>query len=359
MRRMAFFDLREEELFIYIMERSGNTYRLKDIISSHVREGYLFDIGRTFEDIEESFLSLPLSLLSFRILELPFSDMEKIRDVLPFELDGLILGGSERIVFDLHPLGETNGKYKTLVIYLMKDTLGMILDRFKTAKVDPRMVTSIELASVYDSFGSEEEIPNLLLNPKPIADENRMDVAIKEIAHPTLNLRRGEFSYTVDSEKTKRSLKLTAILVACLGLVFLSDTTLKSLSTKRGISSVKDEMRKTYLGVFPNEKRITNELYQMKAHLKELKEKERLFIGISPLHFLLDLTSVSEPGTSFTEITIDKERIVLKGECPSLSHVQRVKKSLERFLMDVNISDTKAFSQDRTLFTITAKGRKA
>jgi hypothetical protein len=61
---------------------------------------------------------------------------------------------------------------------------------------------------------------------------------------------------------------------------------------------------------------------------------------------------------SFHEITIDKERIVVKGECPSLSDVQQIKSSLERFLTQVNIADAKPSSQNRTLFTITAKERK-
>ncbi len=358
MKRVAFFDLKEEELSIYILEKNGGAYRVKNTINTPVTEKDLFSIDRTFGDIEESYLSLPLSLLNFRTLELPFSDLSKVKEVLPFELDGLILASPDSAVFDAHIIGESNGKYKLLAVYVMKDALRKILEKLKLLKIDPKVVTSIELASLIGSLTSNEEITYLLINPKPIGREDRINVAIKEIDRPTINLRTGELSYTLDTEKTKKSLKLAAILFVLLLLVFLSDMALNIISTKRAISSVRDDVRKTYAGIFPDEKKITNELYQIKAHLKELKDKERSFIGVSPLQLLLDLTQVSKSGMFFHEITIDKERIVVKGECSSLSDVQQIKSSLEKFLTQVNIADAKPSSQNRTLFTITAKERK-
>lgn len=358
MKRVAFFDLKEEELSIYILEKNGGTYKVKDTINTPVSEKDLFSIDRTFNDIEESYLSLPLSLLNFRTLELPFSDTSKIKEVLPFELDGLILGSPDSAVFDARVIDERNGKYKSLAVYVMKDTLRRIFEKLKVLRIDPKVVTSIELASLIGSLTLNEEITHLLINPKPIASEDRINSAISEIDRPTINLRTGELSYTLDTEKTKKSLKLTAILFVLLLLVFLSDMALTIISTKKAISSIRDDIRKTYTGIFPDEKKITNELYQIKAHLKELKDKERSFIGVSPLQLLLDLTQVSKQGMSFHEITIDKERIVVKGECPSLSDVQQIKSSLEKFLTQVNIADAKPSSQNRTLFTITAKERK-
>ncbi|MCX5719123.1 MAG: hypothetical protein NT055_04015, partial [Nitrospirae bacterium] len=74
MKRVAFFDLKEEELSIYILEKNGGAYRVKDTINNPIKEKDFFSIDRTFDDIEESYLSLPLNLLNFRTLELPFSD---------------------------------------------------------------------------------------------------------------------------------------------------------------------------------------------------------------------------------------------------------------------------------------------
>jgi type II secretory pathway component PulL len=358
MKRIVFFDLKGEEISIYEIEKKGNAFHVKDTFSAPVKDGGSFSIEKTFEDVEESYLSLPLSLLNFRVLELPFSDMEKAREVVPFELEGIIIGGAESTVFDVCSLRSSNGKHTILVVYIVKETLRKILEDLESFKVDPKAVTSLELAHLMTSSKSREEIANLILNPQSIHGDDRITTALKEMTIPIINLRRGEFSYTVDTEKTKRSLKLTAILLVLLVLIFLSDMAFRIITTKREISSVKNEIRKTYAGIFPNEKKITNELYQMKVHMKELKAKESTFIGISPLQFLLDLSQRSRQGIMFTDLTIEKERIILKGEAPSLSDVQQVKKSLEEFLIDVNISDAKPFSRDRTGFTITAKEKK-
>ncbi len=358
MRRIAFFDLKGEELLIHLFEKSGRAYSLQETISASIQEDASFGVDRTFEEIEESTLSLPLSLLSFRIIEFPFSDMQRIREVLGFELEGLVLGGVEEVVFDLLVLGESDGKHKVLVVFIRKETLRNQLDRFKALGVDPKAVTSIELASAKESFASMESMTELLLNPKPISDEDRMNGIQGEMKAPTVNLRRGEFSYTLDAEKTRRSLRWTAILAAIFILLFLSNIGFRIFSTQKEITSIKDEINRTYSTLFPGEKRMANPLYQMKSHLKEWKEKERVLVGSSPLQFLLELSSASVSGAFFTELNLDRDRITLKGECPSLSQVQQMKGQLERFLTDVNIAETKPLSTDRTGFTITAKERK-
>jgi len=105
--------------------------------------------------------------------------------------------------------------------------------------------------------------------------------------------------------------------------------------------------------------KISNELDQLKAHIKELRDKESSFVGVSPLRVLLGLSSVSVPGVSFIEVTADRDITILKGEAPSMSDVQKTKTELEKIFTDVVISDTKPSSQGKTLFTITVKGRKA
>lgn len=359
MDRTIFLDLKGKELSIYTIERNGKPVLNQGKLTVSVGEGYSFDIEKAVGDMKEAYLSLPLDLLNFRIIELPFFDMKKVMEMLPFELDGLIIGGTEGIVFDAYPLGESNGIFRILVTYIMKDTLRAILSGLKTSGLDPRVVTSLELSHILGCPASGRDITGLLLTPEQITDEERVKTAVKELEKPAINLRRGEFAYTADTEKTRKSLRLTAILAALLLLVFFSDAAMTIISLKKENRSIRDEIRKTYVGIFPDEKKITSELYQLRAHLKEMKDKEGSFIGASPLQGLLELTRLSRPGLSLIEITMDKELIVLKGECPSLSDAQKIKKDLEGFLTDVNISETKPSLQNRILFTITAKGGKA
>lgn len=359
MRKIAFFDLKEDPC-VYIFEKDGRRCILKDTVRASAKGVNIYGVDRALDGIAESYLSVPLSLLNFRVVELPFGDPEKIREVLPFELDSLILGGSGNIAFDAYVLKESEEKHKVLIAYLTKDALKTILDGLKPLNINPKIITSIDLSCNIDLFLNGNEIAGLLLGGDQNAElaENRNDAVIKEINRPVINLRRGEFAYTADTDRTARSLKLTYALAAALLVVFLSDMSLRIITSQRETAAVKDEIRKTYSGLFPNEKRVAGELYQLKAHIKELKDREKTFTGIRPLNFFLDLSFVSGQGAVFSEIIIDRERIIMKGECSSLTEVQKLKGNLERFLTGVNISDTKASAQNRTAFTITAAGRK-
>src|SRR5208283_2398851 len=152
-------------------------------------------------------------------------------------------------------------------------------------------------------------------------------------------------AYTGDTEKARKSFKYTLTFGVLLLLLFLSDLSLNSIAMKRESLSVDNGIRRSYTDMFPGEKRITSEIYQLKAHLRELKDKEPLFAGISPLQFLLDVTAAGKNGFSFNEIDIEKGRIILKGECRTLSEVQTLRNSLASFCTDVAISDTKPLAQ--------------
>ena len=359
MKRIAFFDLKGEPS-IYMLEKSGGSYVLKDTVRVFIDGAHNYRAERPLEETDESYLSLPLDLLNFRIIELPFTDIERIREVLPFELDNLIMGGAEKVVFDVCLLKEDNEKCTVLAVYIMKDVLRPILNGLKALGIDAKIITSTEVALSLDSFKSGDELADLALKREESAGgiENRVHAAIQEVNRNTFNLRRGEFTYTRNTERTRKSLKLTAVLAVMVLLVFLSDMSLRIISTRREASAIRDETRKTYLSVFPNEKRVAGELYQLKAHIREMREKENSYAGIEPLPMLLDLAAVSGQGISFSELTMDQERLIIKGESPSLTDVQKLKINLERFLSGVNIADTKVSARNRTEFTITAKGRR-
>ncbi|HEX8947691.1 MAG TPA: hypothetical protein VF790_01945 [Dissulfurispiraceae bacterium] len=360
MRRIAFFDLKDRPA-LYILEGNGSGYALKETVEVSVEGVHGYRPERAIEHIDEAYLSLPLEMLNFRVVELPFSDPERVREVLPLELDSLILGGAGNAIFDGHILGESDGKYRVLAVYAMKDALGAILAGLRPHGIDPKVVTSLETASCLETFASGEEIARLVLEQrhKRLSAEERIRRAVKEVQGPVVNLRRGGLAYKGDAEKTKKVLRVSAVLALLLTLVFFADMSLRIISSKRESAAVREEIKRSYSDVFPGEKNVTGELYRLKAHFKEMKDKETAFAGAEPLQVLLVLSGVGGQGVSFSEISVDRDRIVMKGECQSLSDVQKLKGSLDRVLSGVSIADTKTSAQNKTLFTITAAGRKA
>jgi type II secretory pathway component PulL len=352
MGKSIFIDIKDGELDAYIFEVKHGRYEIKDSKKYPVAEKHDFSIDRATEDIENTYLSLPLSSLNFRVIDLPFSDKDKIRQVLPFELDGMILGGSEKVIFDNIILSASDNKYHVLAVYVDKIVIKDILEKLKSYNLDPKFIISIELKNMLKDFSLAK-----LLTPAELEDKDRLALAIEEIKTPTINLRRDEFSYTRDIEKMKKSLRVTAVLGILLILVLSSILLLKIVSTRQEISSLKNERRKMYKETFPEEKNIMNELYRLKSHMKELKNKEQFFIGVNPLNLLLNLSTIDRQNVVFNEIAAHSGSFTLKGESPSLSDIQQVKVKLERLFAEVNISDSKASTQGNMLFTITAKER--
>lgn len=67
----VFLDLRSSGLSVYSLEKNGKSWLPADSVSASLGEDYSFTLGKTFTGTDESYLSLPLDLLNFRIIELP------------------------------------------------------------------------------------------------------------------------------------------------------------------------------------------------------------------------------------------------------------------------------------------------
>jgi type II secretory pathway component PulL len=234
-----------------------------------------------------------------------------------------------------------------------KAVIQQILERLKSYQLDPVFITSIELAHMLKEFS-----PSTLLSSVVLDEHDRIDLAVNEMKAPSINLRRDEFSYTRDIKKTKKSLRLTVILLVSIILVLASDMLIKIIAAKQEANSLKNEIRRQYQDMFPTEKNIMNELLQLKSHIKELKNKEEIFVGVEPLNILLTLSYIEKSGIAFNEISIEINSIVMKGEAPSLSDIQQLKTRLENYLDAVTITDSKSTAQNQMLFSITAKERK-
>jgi general secretion pathway protein L len=83
-------------------------------------------------------LALPPSLLFLREMELPLSDRQKIREVLPLELKGEIAFATEELVFDALPLEDG----KILAIWGKRHDLAELIAVMTDKGVEPEIVTT-------------------------------------------------------------------------------------------------------------------------------------------------------------------------------------------------------------------------
>lgn len=359
MKKVALIDLYDQDIKEKLSTNNDFKYTL--YIFNETSQGY--ELQKKVEDLSSEslagikyfYLSLPTELLNFRILELPFVDRKKLHKIIPFELSNLILSEINSIVYDFTALDSSENGNKILVSYIDKKIIKDIIERFKFRGIDIYVITSVELRHILEE--KKENIASLLISPQILSEEEKIKTAASEIEAATINLRTGEFAYTRDIEKSGRMFKLMLLLLICLSIVINGALALRIITSKNEISSLKDQMRGVYSSLFPADKKIADELYQMKSHMKNLREKADILIGVNPLELMVNISAVKPKGIIFEEISLDREVITLKGETASMNDLDALKKSLSEKYSDVSASDIKPLSESKILFTLIIKDK--
>jgi hypothetical protein len=339
---------------IYLFREAGQGYAYEKNLDDHASP-------EEWRDIDEFYVSVPAALLDFRVLSFPFADKKKIAEVIPLELSNLIISGPGEIVFDSIVIGGSDTSVDVLVVYIRTEALQRILADLAQRNIDPRIVTSLDLrplAGDGNESGREQFLDSLgsrLNNPAPWEQARRISAAGQEILEPTLNLRRGLFAYTRDAAKTGKALRMTAVLAFLLVFILHANFLFSALMTKKESADIAGQIRISYSSLFPGEKKIIDETYQLKSHIKESREIGNLLSGVAPLHLLLGLSRSMEANVVYTDISLEKGLIKMKAEARSMDDLAKTQKRLSDVLTDVSISDIKLAAQGKVLFTVIAK----
>ncbi|MBU4011217.1 MAG: hypothetical protein KJ882_10680, partial [Proteobacteria bacterium] len=117
MKKTGFIDIHhgeneqwQDKTLIYIFKENSGKNELEKTLE--------YSSDEIPEDINEFYLSIPVELLNFRIINLPYSDKEKLGKATPLELESLIEDNSEVIIiFDTVVLKATDSGFDILVVY--------------------------------------------------------------------------------------------------------------------------------------------------------------------------------------------------------------------------------------------------
>lgn len=366
MRKIGFIDIHPQDVhFSPVPPSQGVEWQANDNTLIYIFKDHSgrYELEKTLKyssdeapaDIAEFYLSVPVELLNFRIINLPYSDKEKLRKVIPFELENLIIVNPQDIVFETVILNGAANGFDVLVVYAGKSSLDALIRKLALKNIDPRIITSIDLREIIHTDITEESIAGRLANLDRPVEFDRVSAAGKELSAPTINLRRDSLAYTKDTARTRRSLRKTAILGILLAVVINADIAFNLVMTQREASSRKREIRNMYTVLFPDEKRIVDELYQTKSHIREMKEKSDAVTGLNPLQFLLSVSQRPAEGVIYNEIHLEKGLIKIKAEATSISSIDRARTSISEYLADVSVSDVKPAPNGRIFFTVAAK----
>ncbi len=346
----GFIDWTEGKICLYIFEKKGSDYILVDTVYSsfedELNQNSLAPLAKT--NIEYIYLSVPLNLLSLREMSFPFSDKNKIKDTISYELEGILLGNISDYSIDHVVTESLESGSKVLAVCIEKTRLKEIINTFSSVGLEPKVITSVDLRL---SAGKPE---NLLEDPA-FSEEIRAEAVREELLNPSINLRQKDLAYTGDIERTKKTFRSTAVLVLILLLILGADTTLRFRSLKKEHTLLTKEINTTYRNAFPADTKIVDAVRQFRGNLNLLMRKKAVLEGIPVLDTLLNIADLKDNNITLHEFTADEDNILIKGTTVSFKDVESFKNTLSSFFIDVKVLDSNASADKKISFTVTMK----
>lgn len=289
-----------------------------------------------FDAFSRVAVSMPADMVNIRIISLPFTDVKKIKEVIPFETRELFVRDSEELILEMLQMADG----RILVAAVEKEALRQFAAMLKDASIYPvwfglslfskdRLVKKIydgddtsafldvdcmvavkgmraclfkrikdfrdvNLALSY-AHASGFEIKRIFASPLAAAmasaagvdvtltdeytDENNglvaMAMQLKEGLKNAVNFRKGEFAGMAE-HKAANGLMKAAVVMAFL-LVGLSSGVLylKHEIISASLERLNASLEKGYQELFKGEAKPVDPLYQLEARLKTLKDEEQ------------------------------------------------------------------------------------
>ncbi|MDO8282378.1 MAG: hypothetical protein Q7U10_07120 [Thermodesulfovibrionia bacterium] len=348
--KIGFADWTDEELHFYTFQKKGSSLTLENTSSIPVQgepeQSALAALKAS--GMSYIYLSLPAAFLSLRELEFPFADEKKISDTIAYELEGLLLGDTSGYCIDHIVTSSSDTGSKVLAVCMEKAKLDAIIKTFTAAGLEPKVVTSLDLRLSGNNY-------DRILEAQTQDKEIRADAAREELIHPSINIRRGDLSFTGDIKKFINISNLTALLVLLLLIIFGVNLTLKYKLISREHNMLISQVEGAFRSTFPEDTKVVDITRQFTSNVNILKNKKKMLSGIAPLDMLGRITDITNDLATLDEIRADGDNIIIKGIVPAFKDVEALKNSLSASFDNVSVTDSTSTTGDKISFTIVMK----
>lgn len=287
------------------------------------------DLLKVLDRNKDLRLYISIDAFSMRKAVLPDLDRDKMREVLPFEMEGLFLSPSSDLVFDFFPLRPAEKGMECLVFALKK---GMA-DNY----IAPFVKAGLNIVSV-----------------SPLWDERLSESSVHEGVFYKTALNLAPAGLTGDKKKKKAmDVYRTAFMYAvAVLLVFAFGLSIRYYLVLKNEARMKTEVSAVYGSLFPGQKMPSDLYYGIQAKLVELKQNYRVFKGIEVLGILKSISESSWEGLRVKEITMDGNKTILKGEGSDYAAVEQFRNNLKKRFGNLQPLETKSLPDGKAVFVI-------
>ncbi|MBF0319868.1 MAG: hypothetical protein HQL01_08725 [Nitrospirae bacterium] len=289
------------------------------------------------------YVSLPVSALNCRIIDMPFSDKKKILSTIPFALDGLTTQDVESLAFDCIVTGDAGA----IVVYMDKAILVAVNGALRENGIDAEGFISVGLR-----YNHENRPLEGLLDTPVITDAELIALCAEELKSPLVDFGRGLPRRSAG--EIKRRLLPGALLLMALVIVLITYMGLKTYLINKRIDALNTQMSETYGKMFPAEKRQPDPLYALRAKLKRAKDESALLSSASPLSILKALSTPQghQSGITITGIEMNLSKASIKGEAAGRAELSTLSERLRRDYPGAAIEEEKATNGANIMFTL-------
>ncbi|MEO5358070.1 MAG: hypothetical protein H7844_12340 [Nitrospirae bacterium YQR-1] len=298
-------------------------------------------------------LSLPIDFFHFRLIELPFSDRDKVLPTLPYTMDAMVLGKSGSYMYDYIITGksETPGKrFKALCIYVEKQRLKNLIETLKALNITPCVITSATVDYVLKESGFQT--PEMLTEPLDIDEGAMAKLLLTQFKSPAINFCRDEFKPATISGSSKRLLNLGVTLLLMSVLLALIYSSVKIQLINKRIKMVQSLMDGTYREMFKDEKKVVDPYAQLQGKVKQLQDTMEITDSVSPLDMLLITSHPPSGNVILTEVEMEGGRAVFRGEAESLASLNAYTEALRQEVSHVKLIESKQGIDSKVKFVI-------
>ncbi len=301
------FTLKEGEKVLVSSEK------LNDILNATVSEKPL----TLFIDAEE---------FSVRKATFPAIGIEKVKEILPLEMEGRFLLPSKELVFA--PLmTESDEKGEHYLVFAVKRQL-------VTDIVLPLLNNGVKVEKV--SVLDEEGI--LSIPPERTEELNFLPDELKRYSEKKVALG------------VVRKLVYYAAFVI---IIIVAGLSFRIYFLSKNIDRLKKEAVTQYNTLFPDGKSADLKLEVLQARLMELKQTYKSLKGMELLDILKDM-SIPVKGVQVKEVNIEKDRITIKGEGDGYPAIEQYKAAVAKRYPLLKMAETKKLSSGKMNFVLEA-----
>lgn len=346
----GFVDKKDKDFYIYIFDKFQETYKFRDCHKITAESSYLAGI---IDELEFVYLNVNIKNIQFRLLEFPFSEKEKIKEIIPFQIKEMITSDIEDIVWDFIPVEKIEDSsaspspFKVLLAFIDKSFLREILTQIPDNNIRPSIITSVETFHAFVNRDIDSLFKAFELN-----EDDKLIQMSSMFSSNKLNFAKGEFLYRDDIAKALPYIKLGAFFAVFLYVFLCVHLMLDIINMSEKEKRINKDIKQIYSSLMPEDSRIINPLYQLKSHKKQLDWKVDEFNDINPLHVLKLISEEWGAGSSIDEIEALKDLITIKGEADNADQVKTMADVLQDKFSGEPVIETKQSSGTKIGYTI-------